>query len=622
MNPTRPGAQPVTWKRRTGLLYLSILLAATPLHAAPKAKKAATPQPSPAVAPVPDEPPVTSKDLQITADDERKADAMASFIEGSIAEDNADLDKALADYRKVLEVDPAAKIRPEDDSDTLTLLAAKVGFELARRGDVAAGIDVLKDTVKASPKESTAYYFLSQLYSKYLKKYDVALKYAEQALELDPQNFVFYVANYELQINLGQSQKAVAILDRAAMLKNDDPQFWLKMSELYIHALVKEDGTCTPDDMKKMDVIFQKTLALAKNDPTTTAKVGDFYVLTKQIKEAIPLYEKVLTASAGGGADETMVAAVREKLASCYVVAGQRDDAIKTLEALIKGDPMRASSYETLGQLYAEKGDYEKALNSYQQDLLLNPNQPMNYLRVSDMMFQLKKFDKAVEMLTETHQKFPDLPRITYALGQALSLAKKHQEAMAIFDEAKAEAENSESEMLDGEFYFDYGAAAEQAGLIQKAADLFKKSIALDPANAARAYNYLGFMWVDRGQNLDEAGTLIKRAVDMDPGNGAYIDSLGWYYFKKGEPEKALPELLKAAEAIKPEDSEVYDHIGDTYQKLGNAAQALVYWEKAVALDPDNKSLADKVEGAKQKVTSVTPAVSPTASPGVKAERQ
>jgi len=190
---------------------------------------------------------------------------------------------------------------------------------------------------------------------------------------------------------------------------------------------------------------------------------------------------------------------------------------------------------------------------------------------------------------------------------------------MTTFEEAKTEAQNSESEMLDGEFYFDYGAAAEQAGMVQKAAELFKKSIELDPANAARSYNYLGFMWVDRGQNLEEAGTLIKRAVEMEPNNGAYIDSLGWYYFKKGEPEKALPELLKAAGAIKPEDSEVYDHIGDTYQKLGNTSQAVTYWQKAATLDPDNKTLAEKVEGAKQKV--VNSAASPSASPA-KAERQ
>ena len=152
-----------------------------------------------------------------------------------------------------------------------------------------------------------------------------------------------------------------------------------------------------------MDDDFQKSPRPCKKRPGgDRAKIGDFYVLTKQIKEAIPLYEKVLALSSDPKSPE--VSNVREKLASCYVVTGQQDAAIKALEALIKKDPMRASTYETLGQLYAEKGEYEKALNSYQQDLLLNPNQPMNYLRVSDMMFQLKKFDKAVAAHRDAHE--------------------------------------------------------------------------------------------------------------------------------------------------------------------------------------------------------------------------
>jgi len=602
MNSLRPGALPVKWNWRPPLLYVLILLGCSPLSAATHKVVRKDHAVQSDVVPAPDQHQAPAKDLLLKPEDEKKADALASFIDGNIAEDNAEVDRALEDYKKVLAVDPAAKIRTDDDSGTEMLLAAKVAFELARRGDPAAGIDVLKDTAKAAPNDPMACYFLSQIYAKFLRKYDVALKYADQALNLDPTNFLFYVTNYELQLNLGQGKKAVETLDRASKLQSNDAQFCLKLSELYVHAMVKDDGTSAPDDLKKMNVLFQKTLSLAKDDPAIIGRVADFYVLTKQIKDAIPLYAKTLDLKKNP--NDPQLTAVREKLASSYIATNRNDEAIKVLEELIKHDPLRAGSYETLGQLYAQKGDLEKALASYQQTLLLKPNQPLNYLRVSDMMFQLKKFDKAVELLQDTRKKFPDLPRVTYALAQALSLAKKHQEAITVFEEAKGEAQNSESEMLDGNFYFDYGAAAEQAGMIQKAADLFKKSIDLDPSNAAKAYNYLGFMWVDRGQNLDEAGSLIKRAVDMEPDNGAYIDSLGWYYYKKGEPEKALAALLKAAVNIKPEDATVYDHIGDTYQKLGNAAQALVYWQKAVALDPDNKQIAEKIEGAKQKVTS------------------
>ena len=152
--------------------------------------------------------------------------------------------------------------------------------------------------------------------------------------------------------------------------------------------------------------------------------------------------------------------------------------------------------------------------------------------------------------------------------------------------------------------------AAEQAGLIDKAATLLKRSIELDPSKAAQAYNYLGYMWVDRNLNLDEAGSLIKKALEIEPANGAYLDSLGWFYFKKGDYTRALTELLHAADLINPPDPVVYEHIGDTYRSLGNTAQALAYWQKGLTLDSQSQSLSSKVDQAKAKMTSY-----PTNSP-------
>lgn len=175
---------------------------------------------------------------------------------------------------------------------------------------------------------------------------------------------------------------------------------------------------------------------------------------------------------------------------------------------------------------------------------------------------------------------------------------------MTVFAEALAEAQNSHEEMLTAQFYFQYGAAAEQAGLLDKAEELINRSIELDPENAAQAYNYLGYMWADRGEKLDQAGELLRKALDLDPDNGAFLDSLGWLYFKKGDYQSALKELLRASETIKPEDAVVFDHLGDTYLALGKKGEALTYWQKALALDKDDKKVAAKIEGAKQKMTS------------------
>ena len=172
------------------------------------------------------------------------------------------------------------------------------------------------------------------------------------------------------------------------------------------------------------------------------------------------------------------------------------------------------------------------------------------------------------------------------------------------------DAKSTQEELLDGSFYFNYGATAEQAGLVEKAATLLKQSIELDPSKAAQAYNYLGYMWVDRNMNLDEAGSMIKKALEIDPENGAYLDSLGWFYFKKSDFVRALTELLHAADLIDPPDPVVYEHIGDTYRSLGNGPQALSYWQKALTLDPQNQTLTSKIDQVKSKMTS-----NPTNSP-------
>jgi len=205
-------------------------------------------------------------------------------------------------------------------------------------------------------------------------------------------------------------------------------------------------------------------------------------------------------------------------------------------------------------------------------------------------------------MLTDARVKFPNESQVSYSLGLALSEAKRYPEALTVFDETAQEASEGQTDMLDAEFYFAYGAAAEQAGQVDKAEQLLKKSIDLDPQNGAEAYNYIGFMWVDRGLKLDEGAELIKKALAADPENPAYIDSLGWYYFKKGDYAQAVTLLKKAAGLIQPEDAVVDEHLGDAYSASNDTPNALEYWQRASNIDKENKEIAVKIAGARQKL--------------------
>ena len=81
------------------------------------------------------------------------------------------------------------------------------------------------------------------------------------------------------------------------------------------------------------------------------------------------------------------------------------------------------------------------------------------------------------------------------------------------------------------------------------------------------ALNFVGYSWAEKGIKLDEAEIMIKKALSKKPDDGAIIDSLGWVYYKKGNYQLALTELLKANQLV-PDDPTIAEHIGDTYVSL------------------------------------------------------
>jgi len=226
------------------------------------------------------------------------------------------------------------------------------------------------------------------------------------------------------------------------------------------------------------------------------------------------------------------------------------------------------------------------------------------------MDLKLKDAPKAVEVLKEARAKFPEIPQVTYSLAIALTQAKQYQEALTAFSECLHDAKAAEPDMLNSAFYLAYGAAADEAGNLEQAESMLKQSIEVDPDNSAQSCNHLGYMWIERGIHLEEAGKLIARALESDPNNGAFLDSMGWFYFKKGEFPQALEYLKKAASSIKPEDPVVYEHLGDVNLALGDKVQAIADWQKALALDPENKRIQEKITSS-----NAAPSSAPTPSP-------
>ena len=545
-----------------------------------------------------------ARDLNLSIEGGHKAEALAHFAEGIDFEEDGEMEKALEAYRQVLNVDPGQ-----------IELAVRVAALLTRDDDYPSAIDVLKDAVKVHPKAPEPYLELSFIYAKYLNKVDQAIEFANKAIALDPQKIDSYQRLFEIYLTAGDEKRALETLDRAAKMPNDDPTFWARLGRLYGSVILKPDAKPNPEQTARLNDVFEKAAAKGQNNAAVLKEVGDYFASTQQIKEALPFYLRVLELQPDD-------ANVREKLATGFVLTNQRARAVETLEAIIQEHPEKYQSYELLAQLHDDEGralvranqtdpanaEFKKAAQNYEQSLLINPNHAATYLRLAELLLvPLKQSERAVSVLTEGRRRYPDAPEFAYYLAIALRESKKAKDAVIMFEEALNEAQNAEADFLKPLFYVEYGAAAQEAGLYDKAAELFHKAIAMDPANAAEPYNYLGYMWAEQNSHLDEAEDAIKRALQLEPENGAYLDSMAWVEYRQGKYDQALENLKRAIENLPREDAVVFEHLGDIYLKLNRVSQALESWQKAKTLDPSNKDLAAKIDGQKTRVSKTNP---------------
>ncbi len=221
------------------------------------------------------------------------------------------------------------------------------------------------------------------------------------------------------------------------------------------------------------------------------------------------------------------------------------------------------STYFDLASAYEKLRQFDKAIAMLRQARTLSPVDPLVEIRLARSQQDAGNGDEAVRTLQAAVAKFPKEPAVKLSLASTLERERKYSDAEVIF----------------------------------------RQMIAEDPKNAD-ALNSFGYMLAERGQKLDEAVGFVQRALAIEPDNGAYLDSLGWAYYKQNRFEQAEAPLRKAAAQL-PTVSVIQDHLGDLLSKRGLLEEAIAAWQKA--LDGDGESISrsdldDKIKSARQKL--------------------
>lgn len=195
------------------------------------------------------------------------------------------------------------------------------------------------------------------------------------------------------------------------------------------------------------------------------------------------------------------------------------------------------------------------------------------------------KTEAALEVLYYLSREFSDIGIVHNSLGDFLRREERYSEAKIAYDRAvEIYRENNNVSWV---VLYARGITHERLQEWDKAESDFRNALTINP-DQANVLNYLGYSLIDRGEKLDEAMTMIEKAVSLQPESGYIVDSLAWGLFKLGKYETAIPHMEKAAELM-PVDPIVTDHLGDLYWAVGRQLEAKFQWRRALSFDPELK---------------------------------
>jgi tetratricopeptide (TPR) repeat protein len=509
---------------------------------------------------------------------------------------NNDLTKAENEFKT------AVKLQP-DSEDAVTTLAYLYNEE----GDSGHAVEAL-NSVPETSRSAKLYSALGYTYEQQ-KNYKKAIEAYRHAIELDRDNLDAIRGLAQNLQNDGQTQAALEQYKIIADANPEDAQTYLRMAEIYKKSGQFDDAM---DNLKKAQAIVQDSVEVPYEMASIYQAQGRYDEAAQTLKDLLAKTEK-----ADGNytqSDKNNRAVFLERLGSDYRDMGNTQLAVETFRKMIAlgGDDNVARGYQELIDTYREDKNWPQATATAKEAVQkLSNNRDLKMVYASQLADSGQP-DAALQQVKALLTGKPEDREVYIALSQMYSRLKRWPEA----EEASNKADQLSSKPEDKQYTaFVKGSIYERQKKYDTAEQEFKKILNSDPQNAM-TLNYYGYMLADRGVRLDEALGYIRKAVELDPANGAYLDSLGWAYYKLGKYDQAEENLSKALQHT-PNDPTVQEHMGDVYQKTGRLKQAAAHWERAVnewnktvPAEVDSENLAKvqkKLESAKIRLAKEEP---------------
>jgi len=287
----------------------------------------------------------------------------------------------------------------------------------------------------------------------------------------------------------------------------------------------------------------------------------------------------------------------RLELAQVYYDAKQWDRVSETLQPLLRLGPREETVREPALQLATDaliqRKSFDDALRLLDraQAAQADPPSPTLAAKRAEVLFRAGREAEALRRLQDLAGAQD--PHSALAAAEAYQRLDKYAESVPVLEQLIARPTGGLAAPGSKAAHFLLGAAYERSGKREQAVAEFRRLLDADPEYHA-ALNYLGYMFAERGEHLDEAQKLIEKAVALEPDNGAYVDSLGWVYYRLGRFEQARATLERATR-LETADGTVQEHLGDVYGAMGQRDRAGEAYRRAIALEAGDPAKAEAV---------------------------
>ncbi len=378
---------------------------------------------------------------------------------------------------------------------------------------------------------------------------------------------------------LGDYRKASAYLQQAVRQRSGFLQAWAEKAFIYEQKR----------NYLQAEKTYQQLLRLGEFNPDLILRIVELNLLLNNPDNALKM------ARTGPEMDYFQLRVVQ-----LFVHNGFFEHARSFLQDMMLNQDYSASIYFYLAVVaYEGFDDAGGALEHLQQVPVDSPKHLQALTLKLQIFFSMGEYEHALELARDGQQIHPSARSLYLYEAVILEITDEYAQAMTVLDQAL------EMWPKDTDFLFRKGVVWDKKGEKDKSMQVLEEVIAIDQEHH-QALNYVGYTLADQDQDLERSLILIQRALELDPGNGYYIDSLAWVYYRQGKFALAWEEILRAVKAVN-DDPVIWEHYGDIARALSRIDDALFGYKQALVHGSENgkhiRELIDKIKSMPDKNT-------------------